>query len=74
LERYGYRWRGARRMVSPHSGSARDGVTIDAKRNRAYVHTGGDPLCDGYWKRPFDVVKELECNGDFQRALATIRR
>lgn len=74
LERYGYRWRGRRRMISPHSGSARDGVTIDCEGNRAYVHTGGDPLCDGYWKRPFDVIKALECNGDFQKALEAIRR
>lgn len=74
LERYGYRWRGQRRMVSPHSGSARDGVTIDTATNRAYVHTGGDPLCDGYWKRPFDVVRILDCGGDLKRALKEIRR
>lgn len=74
LERYGYRWRGTRRMVSPSSGSARDGVTVDDGTNRAFVHTGGDPLCDGYWKRPFDVVRILECGGDFQRALKEIRR
>jgi hypothetical protein len=74
LEHYGYKWRGTRRMVSPDSGSKRDGVTIDASANRAFVHTGGDPLCDGYWKRPFDVVRILECNGDFQRALKEIRR
>lgn len=74
LERYGYRWQGRRRMISPDSGSARAGVTIDSDTNRAYVHTGGDPLCDGYWKRPFDVIKALECNGDFQKALETIRQ
>jgi hypothetical protein len=73
LSSYGYKWRGTRRMVSPDSGSGRDGVTIDDATNRAFVHTGGDPLCDGYWKRPFDVVKELECNGDFKRALEFIR-
>lgn len=78
LERYGYKWRGTRRMISPHSGSPgrspRDGVTIDCNSNRAFVHTGGDPLCDGYWKRPFDVVRILDCGGDFQRALEEIRR
>lgn len=74
LSSYGYTWRGTRRMVSPDSGSKRDGVTIDATTNRAYIHTGGDPLCDGYWKRPFDVIKILECGGDFQRALEAIRR
>jgi len=73
LERRGYVWRGARRMVSPQSGSHRDGVSIDAESNRAFVHTGGDPLCDGYWKRPFDVIRILDCNGDFQRALEAIR-
>lgn len=74
LARYGYKWQGTRRMISPDSGSARAGVTIDSESNRAYVHTGGDPLCDGYWKRPFDVIKALECNGDFQKALEHIRR
>lgn len=73
LKRYGYKWRGTRRMISPDSGSARDGVTVDTQTNRAYVHTGGDPLCDGYWKRPFDVVRILDCGGDFQRALKAIR-
>lgn len=73
LESYGYAWRGTRRMVSPQSGSKRDGVSIDTEANRAYVHTGGDPLCDGYWKRPFDVIKTLQCNGDFNAALEVIR-
>lgn len=73
LERYGYRWAGRYRMVSPNSGSARAGVTVDSDTNRAYIHTGGDPLCDGYWKRPFDVLRILECNGDFQRALEAIQ-
>lgn len=74
LASFGYAWRGTRRMVSPHSGSKRDGVTVDDGTNRAFVHTGGDPLCDGYWKRPFDVLRILECGGDFQRALEMIRR
>lgn len=73
LERYGYQRRGRYRMVSPHSGSKRDGVSVDADGNRAFVHTGGDPLCDGYWKRPFDVLKILECDGDFKKALSKIR-
>lgn len=74
LARYGYKAAGRYRMISPSSGSARPGVTIDIDTNRAYVHTGGDPLCDGYWKRPFDVVRILECGGDFQRALEQIRQ
>lgn len=74
LTRYGYTWAGTRRMVSPDSGSARPGVTIDAETNRAYVHTGGDVLADGYWKRPFDVIRLLECGGDFNKALEAIRR
>jgi hypothetical protein len=73
LERYGYRWEGTRRMVSPDSGSVRAGVTIDTDTNRAFVHTGGDPLCDGYWKRPFDVLRIREYNGDFARTLEAIR-
>lgn len=74
LSRYGYRWAGTRRMISPDSGSARPGVTIDSETNRAYVHTGGDVLADGYWKKPFDVVRLLDCGGDFRKALETIRR
>lgn len=74
LERYGYRWAGTRRMISPDSGSARPGVTIDSDSNRAFVHTGGDVLADGYWKKPFDVVRLLDCGGDFRKALETIRR
>lgn len=73
LEARGYARRGDRRMISPHSGSCRDGVTVDKARNRAFVHTGGDPLCDGYWKRPFDVIRILDCGGDFQDALKAIR-
>jgi hypothetical protein len=74
LVRYGYRWAGSRRMISPDSGSARAGVTIDCETNRAYVHTGGDALSDGYWKKPFDVIRLLDCGGDFQKALEAIRR
>jgi len=74
LERYGYRWAGSRRMISPASGSARPGVTVDTETNRAFVHTGGDVLADGYWKKPFDVVRLLDCGGDFRKALETIRR
>lgn len=74
LSRYGYRAAGSRRMISPDSGSARPGVTIDHDGNRAYVHTGGDVLADGYWKKPFDVIRILECSGDFDKALAEIRR
>lgn len=74
LSRYGYKGAGSRRMISPSSGSARPGVTIDVATNRAFVHTGGDPLSDGYWKRPFDVIRILDCGGDFQKALEAIRR
>jgi hypothetical protein len=73
LEARGYRERGRHRMVSPYSGSGRDGAVVDEERNRAYVHTGGDPLADGYWKRPFDVVRILDFGGDFQRTLGALR-
>lgn len=69
----GYKTAGTRRMISPNSGSARPGVTIDHDGNRAYVHTGGDPLSDGYWKKPFDVIRLLDCHGDFDKALEVIR-
>jgi hypothetical protein len=69
----GYRSAGTRRMISPDSGSARPGVTIDSDTNRAYVHTGGDVLADGYWKKPFDVIRLLDCGGDFDKALEAIK-
>ena len=77
LTSYGYTWRGPRRMISPHSGGAgrspRDGVSVDVEGNRVFIHTGGDPLCDGYWKKPFDVLCILEYGGEFKAALRAIR-
>lgn len=69
----GYRRCGQRKMLSPYSSTGQPGVTIDAEENRAFVHHGSDPLHDGYWKRPFDVVKILDFGGDFKRALAALR-
>lgn len=74
LSMRGYAWCGGRRMISPYSGSKRAGVSVDVEANRVFVHTGGDPLCDGYWKRPFDVLRILDHGGDFARALASVRR
>lgn len=73
LVQRGYKWCGRYKMLSPYSSTGQAGVTIDAETNRAFVHHGSDPLHDGYWKRPFDIVKILDCGGDFQRALETIR-
>lgn len=69
----GYTRHGRHKMLSPYSSTGQAGVTIDIDRNRAYVHHGSDPLHDGYWKRPFDVVRILDCDGDFKRALRRIR-
>lgn len=74
LAGYGYKRHGRWRMTSPSSGSGRDGVSIDTDRNRAYVHTGGDQLCDGYWKKPFDVYRILEHGGDFDKAIKALRK
>ena len=74
LEDYGYKRHGRWRMTSPWSGSGRDGVSIDTDRNRVFVHTGGDPLCDGYWKRPFDVYRILGHGGDFDKAIKALRK
>lgn len=73
LEKHGYQWAGSRKMLSPWSSTGQPGVTIDAQSNRAYVHHGSDPLHDGYWKRPFDVVKILDYGGDFAKALRALR-
>jgi RepB DNA-primase from phage plasmid len=73
LERHGYRWQGRHKMLSPYSSTGQAGVTVDANSNRAYVHHGSDPLHDGYWKRPFDVVCILDYAGDFKRTLAALK-
>jgi hypothetical protein len=74
LEHYGYIWRGRYKMLSPYSTTGEPGVTIDLDSNRAFVHHSSDPMYDGYWKRPFDVLKILEYGGDFQDSLTAIRR
>jgi hypothetical protein len=74
LAQRGYSWKGRTKMLSPWSSTGCPGVTIDADTNRAFVHHGSDPLCDGYWKRPFEVVRILDHQGDFHAALAAIKR
>lgn len=73
LSSLGYTWHGRRKMLSPYSSTGQAGVTVDTDSNRAFIHHGSDPLCDGYWKRPFDVLKTLQYNGDFARTLEAIR-
>jgi hypothetical protein len=73
LEQRGYRWVGRRKMLSPYSSTGNPGVTVDEDTNRVFVHHGSDPLHDGYWKRPFDVVRILDHSGDFRRALDAVR-
>lgn len=73
LEARGYRWAGRRKMLSPYSSTGSPGVTVDEDTNRVFVHHGSDPLHDGYWKRPFDVIRILDFGGDFQRTLTAVR-
>jgi hypothetical protein len=73
LEQRGYTWAGRRKMLSPYSTTGQAGVTIDHDQNRAFVHHGSDPLHDGYWKRPFDVVRILDCNGDLKQTIKRLR-
>lgn len=73
LQRFSYTWHGSHRMISPWSGSKRDGVLVDKDGNRAFVHTGSDPLADGYWKRPFDVVCRLAFNDNVKQAVRAIQ-
>lgn len=73
LAAHGYTWHGQRKMLSPWSSTGQPGVTVDTDSNRAFVHHGSDPLSDGYWKRPFDVVRILDYDGDFGRALRAVR-
>lgn len=73
LQKYGYKWHGHGKMLSPHSSTGSPGVTVDENANRAFVHHTSDPLGDGYWKRAFDIIKMLEYNGSFKLALDAIQ-
>lgn len=73
LERYGYTRIGRRKMLSPYSTTGTPGVTIDDDTNRAFVHHASDPLSDGYWKRPFDVVCQLDFGGNVKKAVRAVR-
>jgi hypothetical protein len=73
LERYGYTYIGRRKMLSPYSSTGTPGVTIDEESNRAFVHHTSDPLCDGYWKRPFSVVCAFDFGGNVKKAVRALR-
>lgn len=73
LERFHYTWHGRHKMLSPYSSTGQAGVTVDSDTNRAFVHHGSDPLGDGYWKRPFDVVCRLAFNDNVKKTVAAIR-
>ncbi len=72
LEQYGYKHVSRARMLSPYSTTGSPGVYIDEATNRAFCHHQSDPLCTGYWNRPFDVVKNVACYGNWREALHQI--
>lgn len=37
--------------------------------NRSFHHSSEDPICDGYWHKPFDLFCKYEHNGDVKAAV-----
>ena len=74
LERNGYRpARGERgRWVCPGSTTGTPGVVL-LDDGRVYSHHASDPLGDGHAHDAFDVLRVLECGGDFRAAIRAAR-
>lgn len=73
LEQRGYAWRG-RRMIAPNSSSKTPGIIVHEDTNKIWTNHGSDPLNLGHPISPFDVIQQLDYNGDFHAALAAIKR
>jgi uncharacterized membrane protein len=74
LESYGYQRKG-KKFVAPGSNTGLAGVAIldSESKQVVYSHHGSDVLGDGKAHDAFDVVRLLECGGDFKQALDKAR-
>jgi hypothetical protein len=74
LESYGYRGKG-KRFIAPGSSTGLAGVVIleDEGKQVAYSHHGSDVLGDGHSHDAFDVMRLLECGGEFKEAMDKAR-
>jgi hypothetical protein len=74
LERNGYR-RDGQKYISPSSRTGLAGVVIfrDGDTPRCYSHHASDELNDGHSHDAFDVLRILECDGDFKAAMDKAR-
>tara|TARA_R110002073_G_scaffold229828_1_gene390743 strand:- start:1418 stop:3367 length:1950 start_codon:yes stop_codon:yes gene_type:complete len=65
------------RFLAPGSTSGIPGVLRSLEcndgRERVYSNHGNDPLNDDYSHDPFDCYRILECEGDFKRALNSLK-
>jgi hypothetical protein len=74
LESYGYRRKG-KKFVAPGSSTGLAGVAILESEGKqvVYSHHGSDVLADGHSHDVFDVMRLLECDGDFKKAMDKAR-
>jgi hypothetical protein len=68
LGQHGYKARGPRRYLSPHSSSGMPGVVV-FEDGRVFSHHGGDLFSDGHSHDAFDLYLLLEHAGDWKQAI-----
>jgi hypothetical protein len=68
LPQHGYKARGPRRYLSPHSSSGMPGVVV-FEDGRVFSHHGGDLFSDGHSHDAFDLCRLLEHGGDWKQAI-----
>jgi hypothetical protein len=64
------------RLIAPGSTTGLAGVVVfnDEGKQTAYSHHGSDVLGDGKPHDAFDVLRLLECGGDYKKAMDEVRR
>lgn len=76
LTRYGYKRKGVKRYLSPHSSTKLPGVVLFPNSNKAWIHHASDPLCSdesGSPVGPFDLFCEYEHRGDASSACRALK-
>jgi hypothetical protein len=68
LGQHGYKARGPRRYLSPHSSSGMPGVLV-FEDGRVFSHHGGDLFSDSHSHDAFDLYRLLEHAGDWKQAI-----
>lgn len=77
LERYGYRRKGRKRYLSPHSSTGLPGVTLFDDGRACWIHHASDPLCSEETGRPvnaFDLICYYDHGGDVSKAIKALAK